>query len=406
MTSIPWRRVGGFAVLPAISALTPLLILPGLTDALGAHGWGAIALGQAIGVFASVIIGYGWGTVGPPMVARAEEAESILILRQSIASRLVVALPVLAAAGAAAYSLAPESYAGPSALAALGTALWGMSPTWYMIGRGSPKQVALFDTMPKFVAAATSAVLIARWPSAYIYPAAIFFTSTLAATTSAVRYAGWIGLAWFRGCAHHLRSQFPLVASRIVGSGFTSMSLTLVSLVAANSVPLYAASDRFRTFGALGVAAVSNGFQGWIVEEGMNRYRARARAAILITLTSGVAACLAIAFGLPLADGFIFSGAIAVPLSVSVLTGIGVALIAAGNTLSYHVLAPLSRGRGIATSAMVGGAVGVPAVLALSAVQGAVGAAFGIVIAEGAVVASLSAFAWPAWRRSHTVASR
>ncbi|WP_448629936.1 hypothetical protein [Cellulomonas soli] len=46
MTGSFWGRLAGFAGLPAISLITPLLVLPVLGRAAGAHGWASLLVGS------------------------------------------------------------------------------------------------------------------------------------------------------------------------------------------------------------------------------------------------------------------------------------------------------------------------------------------------------------------------
>ena len=63
------RRLFGFALLPALSMLASLVLLPFIASRFGSGGWVALSIGQSVGALLSVAIGMAWpasvGTRGP-----------------------------------------------------------------------------------------------------------------------------------------------------------------------------------------------------------------------------------------------------------------------------------------------------------------------------------------------------
>ena len=52
-----------------LALLTGLFAVPIILSTLGPGPWAAVAVGQAVGYFASQFVGWGWGVVGATAVA-------------------------------------------------------------------------------------------------------------------------------------------------------------------------------------------------------------------------------------------------------------------------------------------------------------------------------------------------
>jgi O-antigen/teichoic acid export membrane protein len=188
-----------FLLIPALSAVTPLIAIPAITATSGAGGWEAYALGLSIGSAACTLVELGWPLTGPQRVAAEVPGDRWVSLVSSIRTRLL-ALIVLAplATGLAvllAWNATPEHVATTS-LMALASAASGLSGNWYFIGVGRPLRILTSDALPRavLVAAASLAVLggapLEVVPLGYIAAVAISpIASLLLARTSVRRRA-------------------------------------------------------------------------------------------------------------------------------------------------------------------------------------------------------------------------
>ena len=166
-----WGRLAGFAGLPMISMITPLLVLPVLGRAAGQEGWASVAAGESIGTFAAIVIAYGWNTAGPPRVAlepdpvaRARFYRESLLVRGALA---LLAVPVIAVLCAL---LAADGYVLPTVLMGLSGAVTGLSFAWYAVGAGDPRSIAVYEAVPRVLAAALSAGVILATGQLAFYP--------------------------------------------------------------------------------------------------------------------------------------------------------------------------------------------------------------------------------------------
>ena len=386
---IPWRRLVAFGSLPFLSALSPLIVIPALTSSLGASGWAALAIGQSIGLFVWVVVGSGWGIVGPPLAARTTASILPSLYRASFTQRLVMMLPASSLGAALAYFLAPIHPAASAAMVPA-TAVWALGPAWYLTAIGHAPAIAIFDTIPKLTASVMAVVALTLVPSAWTYPAILGGVGTLAIIAASWRYsAGATGWEW-QEAMRHMRQQALLVASRMATAGYSTLTVPLVAITAPSAVAAFAAADRLRTFGAVGISAISAGFVGWIYQEGQANGR-RQRLAFWCVTCTGVIVAAGMMVLAPLAEQTLFSGTVSMGTANVSVQAVTLVVVSVASTLTFHYLSAWGRQNDVAVAALVGSTVGIPSILLLSYFWGAVGGAGGLLIAELTVTSVLFA---------------
>ncbi len=91
-------RLFGFTLIPAVAAVSPLVVLPAVSRA-APDGWSSAIAGESIGTFAAIAVAYGWTTVGPALVSiAADDVRRGRLYRDALVVRLatsIVALPAL-----------------------------------------------------------------------------------------------------------------------------------------------------------------------------------------------------------------------------------------------------------------------------------------------------------------------
>lgn len=381
--SLPITRIGAFAALPALGAVTPLVALPALTAALGASGWASIAIGQAVGTFAMLIVGWGWAATGPPQVPSLSRRERAQLYTASVVSRVAAVVVAAPIAGAVSMAMA-DSIRLSSAITAVGFTLWGLVPSWFFVGTGEPVRIAVYETVPKLLSAvATIAWLkVDRNPNAYGL-CAIFF-AVLSCSIAAIRIGERPTRATVRAAKRHLYENLRIVGARTIGSSFTTLSIPLAALTAPEVVAQFAGAERFRSFMWMATNSVSTALVGWAFEPGQaDGGRHRRLIALRLTAVAGACAGAGLALFLPICDTWLFSGSVTISPGLALVTGTTTAVVAVSISLTYHFLAPTGDGKTIIRGATTGAAVGVPMILLLSRL-GPTGSAVGVLAAETA----------------------
>jgi len=400
------RRVVGFAGLPFIALTTPLLFLPVLARLAGAEAWLAIALGQSIGAFASLVVSLGYNTVGPTLVARATGAERVDVLRHSLPARLTLFVPVTAVAVVVAVVLAPESHRLEAALMCVALASAGLSQSWYMVGLGRVALLLGYEFLPRLVATVAAALALVLTGAVIFYPlllivaalgsSAVFVLRTLRSSAPPTGPKP--------GIVRVVRGNLSVMAIELAGGAYNSLAVTFVGAVAAlGPAASYVTGDKLYRMGQYGASALGNATQGWVVEAGGEAFAARVRRALLAHVALGLAGFTAFALLGPWISAFLFGETVAIDeVAVNPALGFGVAAfgICVGTGLGRVVLVALGARREFLICVLLGASAGVPSILLLASAFGAAGGAWGLAIGEIVSTTAQALFVASRWSKS------
>jgi len=90
----PLARIAAFSLLPGLSLVSVVVVLPVLSARFGQAGWSSVLLGQSIGAAASVVCGLSWPLEGSNLASRTAPGQR----RRRISGAVLVALGVAALA--------------------------------------------------------------------------------------------------------------------------------------------------------------------------------------------------------------------------------------------------------------------------------------------------------------------
>lgn len=386
--------MSGFALSIGLLAVASLAAIPVMVSAEGDRGWGAIALGQAVGAIAAAAIGYGWGVSGPARIAVADEPQRRTAYVESVRARLVLFAPITLASGLAAAALAPQS-AGLAALGAVTAAAAGVSANWYFVGRGSPFALLLAETLPRVAGTVVGIALMLGGGGAAAGLAGMLGGMVAAFLGS----TAWILL---RSRRHRAVAPKPQRLSRILaeqrhGMGsalgsaiYIALPLVVVSVVAPAAQPVFALVDKFQRQIGVALQPVITVAQGWVPRRDSAESASRAGSALLVggalSLLMGLAVVIA---GGP-ALAWLGSGEIAVVPVAIVLMASFVAVNFFESLVAKALLPSLGRLRIGAHATIVSTVVVVPLVALGAILWGAPGALAAVVaglLVRGAVEA-------------------
>lgn len=398
----PLGRIGGFALIPLIGTVTPLLVIPAITSTQGAAGWASIAIGQSVGGGASVLVELGWALTGPQLIAKSTSVERAYLYRLAHLSKAAVFLSVGPLAAVLAYVLAPTEPLS-AALTALAGAALGMSPIWFFIGTAEPLKILYSDTLQRIVLTAVSAVLLLNGLPLVVY-AVLSLVSALMAPL--------LGLIWARSRGNRvepvtvgamgrsLRTQSLALAGRSFSAIYIALPVVIVSIVSPSSVAVFAAAERLQRMGLGVLQSIPNSMQGWIGSaDSTVESKSRLKKALQINVALGLFS--GIAFGLlaPLASRIIFTGEATVPFELSFICMLVILLTCVSRATGGLALVAFRGVHVIAYSAAAGGAVGLTLIALLGHLYGSAGAMAGEVAAELTVLLVQLVFLRRYWKR-------
>jgi len=382
--------VGGFGLSVVLLGLVTLVAIPAMIVAEGAAGWGSIAVGQAIGIVASVAIMYGWGVTGPAAVARANFPQLRVEYSESLKVRLLLSVIVLApAVGASAFfaRVSPEL----GILGCLSTALLGLRGNWVFVGRGEPVRLLVLETLPRILGTLVGVIFMLWLGFGAV-------TGLLAQITGCIAAIGATSLWVYR---HGGRSRSKMetrstrslllihrhgVVASVTAAAFGSTPIILVGLLAPASLPTFALLQRIMYQMSTASSPLADVLQGWVPRAPLGRVRERAFTAF--RLAAVVAGCAAGFFAIigPFVVDVLGASAVSAPYSAVLATG-----LATGASLLAYVsgragLVPLGMMRQLTSNTLWGTGLGLTATAVLSTLAGAAGAMSGVAIGLGSQV--------------------
>jgi hypothetical protein len=385
---VPVRRMGVFALMPLLSALSNVILLPAVSAQFGQAGWTSVVLGQGIGAAASVVCSLQWPTEGPALVARASARERTAIMRASMRSRTVTALACVPVTLLLVGIVQPADLL-VCALSALSATLIGLSPAWFLVGIGRPAQLLWLEGFPRLAGNVLALALLLGGFPLWTYPATMLATATLTAALSWVLLAGGVRSpepAWKN--SQNGRALGFATLARTLDAGYGFIAGPIVAVLAPAAYPVFGACDRLAKVALGGLVVVPQGAAGWVSEPASTEHRQRRiRAASTYLLPLAFLIFLLLTVTTPLLVHVLFAGTVSVGFLPSALTGAIVAAAFLGQSLFVTGLAPLGKARTGYRYLVIAFAVGLPALVVGALVGGVVGAQLGYLAAGGSLVA-------------------
>jgi hypothetical protein len=361
-------RLSGFALLPLLSLITPLLLLPTVSSVVGSHGISSVISGQAIGGFAATLLIWGWNVDGPIAAARATtDEERGTIYARSMRTRLLLLFVVLPATVVVSILIAVRGFGPDAAYMGIANALAGLSPAWFCIGLGKPRLLALYDTLPRVLATLVSAPLILLTQSLWTYAVVMVLASIVSLTVFHRRYSP--SQSWFprsiRSTMHALGAQAHTAGISLMGNAYAS---TPAPIATATSSPTASGSlstaDTLYRFGIFSVTALGNAFQSWTIEPGSVARHRRHMAAIFAHVALGLAGLVIITALGPFVSSLLFVGKAQATTALCFYYGLAFFFLSASTPLIRNLLIPTARQRLVLRWTSVSAIFGLAAMLA------------------------------------------
>lgn len=380
------RRLGAFAgygLSVGLSAIVTLLSIPVVIGAVGAGAWSSLALAQAVGSAAAIVIGFGWGITGPTEVASAGPDARLAYFTSSVWGRVTVALPATAAAAALTGAAAP-SEPGTASLSAVAYALTGLLSGWYFTGTARPWSFFALDAVPRVAGVAVGALLVAAGLPLWTFPVAILVGVASGIGVTVRRITGrFVPATVSRAVvARTLRTQAHGMQLSSVSALVTALPPLIVSVAAPGALPAYTLGDKLFRFSTTGFAPVLQFLQGWVpAVRGAERIGRAIRAARVGLL---IAAIGAVAFLLiaPFVGRLLSHGTVELDWLLAGAFALALASVIAAQVVGLIGLLSLGATRAYARYTVIGAAIGMPLAVLGALLTGGAGAAFGFAAGE------------------------
>lgn len=387
-------RLAGSAALLSLSAasvsLATFISIPIILGVLGAQLWVSIAVGQALGELARVVIIWGWNSIGLTVVSSLDPRERLTYYFTSLPPRLLL---LAAAGGAAAVTAAtiPTQDRAAAAVMAFAASIYGLSGGWVFIGGKEPLMMVLCDAVPRAlsIVAAAMAVLLFRTPLAF--PLTTVVGTTLAVLVPFVvlrRRAARADVPFapdVRGIPRRLKEGWPAFVSAFVLSLRLLGPVILAPVIVPAASAAVALGDKFLRWGNTAMTPFMQTLQVHI-PKGAGTLERRITRGIGAAWAMGLALGAAVALVVPPVSGLLSHGEIHLPHTLSIPLGVVVLSIFVSAITGNSALVLIGRVRQVMASAICGLAVMAVTFPLMAGRWGATGAFWGLAMAEVAVM--------------------
>lgn len=350
------QRIGGFSASVILTGATGLLTIPIVVASAGSEAWASIAVGQAIGVIATVLVGLGFAQLGPTVLARATRSDRAQYYWDSAVLRVLAYVTVIPFVLFASLVLTPDD--GPTTVvAALGATAIALSAPWYFIGAADPKAMLLFDAVPRAVGMWAGALATAVTRDGLTMAIAILCGSIASASVSFAVIRHRDGAPATRGLTQLggvVKGQLSGIGIGFFSTVYQSMPLLLVSAILPGATASYALGDRIRQQAATAVAPIAQAAQGWVPRASRGGLIGRVRSVRNAALALAVLSTTLFILLAPPISQFLGAGVVSVGLDLSVPLGVTFGLSVATLLIGSACLLPLDRAGAVARSALAG----------------------------------------------------
>jgi O-antigen/teichoic acid export membrane protein len=296
------RTIAGFALNVAIGGLLSLALIPAVISSVGDQGWAAFAVGQSIGVFASVVIAYGWGFHGPSLVAavRSSAGDVHVEIVESVLLRLLL-LPLTVAAGVAT-CMALTSDSDLAVAGFVSSSVLGLRTGWIFVGLGSPGLMLLLETVPRALATGAAIALLFTVPQVAVFALYLQASGLLISLVLTYLWSRWRSRASPKrprmGVPTLLRTHVHGLIGQLTSAGWAAAPTLVVASVSPADLPAFALVLRIQAQASTASSPIVDLLQGWVPRAGVTGLVSRVNRAIRVSVLAGsLVAMLLLVFG-------------------------------------------------------------------------------------------------------------
>lgn len=379
------NRLVGFALLPAIAAVSPLVVLPAVSRSAGPDGWASAIAGESVGTFAAIAVAYGWTTVGPSLIAVAAGDERRgRLYRDALVVRLLTSVVALPALIVLCVLVASPGHEWLAALMGLQGALIGLSFTWFAVGVGDPRPILLYDAAPRLCVAVLAMLAIVAGAPVEIYPVAGIAVTVIGTTLFTLSLLRRYPSPWppLREVPGLFRLGAPVALNDAALGAYSSVPAPLVNVVAAAGAAGFASGDKMAKLGQFLPLTLANALQSWTAETTGTDRRRRIRLALALHGGSGLLGWLVLGLAGPPVSFVLFGADATAGTAICFALGGAFAMYSLRTSMTRHVLFPAGEQAAVMWATLIATAIGVPAMVAGVLMLGPVGAALGYALTE------------------------
>ncbi len=385
-TSSLRARLFGFTLIPAIAAVSPLVVLPAVSRSAGEDGWASAIAGESVGTFAAIAVAYGWTTVGPALIAGTNDnVRRGRLYRDAIVVRLAtsaIALPLLIVLCSV---VAAPGHALLASLMGLQGALIGLSFTWFAVGVGDPRSILFYDAIPRLCVAVIAMLAIVNGLPVEVYPVAGIMVTLIGTAAYTMRLLRRYPSPWppMRELPGLFRVGAPVALNDGALGAYSSVPMPLVNTIASGSAAAgFASADKLAKLGQFLPLTLANALQSWTAEVRGHERGKRLKIALAMHGGFGLLGTGVLGLAGPPVTALFFGQPAAAATGVCFALGFGFAIYSLRTSMTRHVLFPAAEQKSVMWATLTATVFGVPSMLIGASIWGPLGVALGYAVTE------------------------
>lgn len=378
-------RLATFALTVGLGTVVGLLAIPIITGIVGSESWAVLALVQALATLFGVLVAFGWGTIGPGMVAAAAPSHRAQMFADSLVTRgylYVVTAPIMCGV----MVLLQPGQAVFVTVASLAYLLPYLGASWFFIGEAKPMRLFVVDALPQLAGTVVGLLVLSATRNFTLLVATQLLFNLVTVLLSAaviLRRGGKFAMNFsIRNSLSRMAGQRHGVVTAATGSLYVNLPILAVKLLLPGQLDIYAFADRLFRFAVTAFSPVLQFIQGWIPEGGPEDVRHRVRRASQIAPVLGILGGGGLALLGPLAAETLVRDSMDFGFTLSVPIGLCFAAVAVSQVLGLACLVSIGQAKTLAQSTVVGAVFGTPLILVGVLSAGVAGAAWGVALSE------------------------
>lgn len=356
--------------------------------------WASAAVGQSIGVMATIIIGYGWALSGPAIIARASPQEYVTIVAESWRTRLVILGPTLVLACLGCYFLVPNGANQYSILGIISTGLLGLRLNWFLIGKRKPFILLYWETFPRIIGLILGVFLMFEFNNM----AMALIGQICGAVGGVILCSLWIRKYIepysdlehppVKSIKHNLLTHRFGMAAATVSAIYSSGPLLMLGYTAPIAVGPYAVMDRLTKQLFTAASPLIDALRGWVPHRDLSVLRSRARATVVGSLFTSAVIGAALAIWVSPLVNWLSAGQVNPDRWAAILFGLTFAMSIFSSVVGQVVLVSLDMTRKLFHNGLIGSVIGLLLVIPMSLSLGMHGVFLALCCGHAVVITS------------------
>lgn len=234
------RQVLLLALVPIISSLSTMILVPIAVHAVGPAGWFSVASGQALGALANIIVIWGWNAAQISIISGLDFRRQIQAYHDSVLPRCVVLICIIPLI-ICVCCLLPGVDSLISALNACGAAIGGLTANWFYIASDRAKTYVICESIPMSIVQLSAAALLFSTGNLVLCSVLLFLAPTVSILISylyirklsQIQNIPWLGGSLKQG-ATELRIRLPIMGASLLSTALQNVLTIGASVLMTN----------------------------------------------------------------------------------------------------------------------------------------------------------------------------